>query len=195
MVLSFGSGQIQAVVAQEHVRVGEVNAEMKDGLLLMTDRALNINGPFEGILGLGLPQPPTNWTAVQEQENKHESAGAGGQSMEDIINQVMGQVGAPGSEGGQAALPEQNMRKALKGGLEKPQRQHRDSPTGFLEQAGIDRFSMCFNDGNDGVRASASLPCSTASVAWEPSTGVWTFGASRWGASPWGTCSSATEEI
>jgi len=151
MVLSFGSGQIQAVVAQEQVRVGQVNASLKDGLLLMTDRALNINGPFEGILGLGLPQPPTNWTAVQEQESKQESAVAGGQSMEDIIKQIVSQMGASGPEGGQAAPPEQNMRKALKAALEKPKRQHRDSPTGFLEQAGIGRFSMCFNDGSDGV--------------------------------------------
>ncbi|CAK0858773.1 unnamed protein product [Prorocentrum cordatum] len=151
MVLSFGSGQIQAVVAQEQVRVGQVNASLKDGLLLMTDRALNINGPFEGILGLGLPQPPTNWTAVQEQESKQESAVAGGQSMEDIIKQIVSQMGASGPEGGQAAPPEQNMRKALKAALEKPKRQHRDSPTGFLEQAGIGRFSMCFNDGGDGV--------------------------------------------
>jgi hypothetical protein len=151
MVLSFGSGQIGAVVAQEKVRVGDVEASLKDGLLLMTDRELNINGPFEGILGLGLPQAPTNWTAVEEQEHQ-QSAGAGGQSMEDMINQIMGQMGASGSGGGQqAAVPDQNMRKALKAALDQPKRVHRDSPTGFLEQAGIGRFSMCFNDGSDGV--------------------------------------------
>jgi len=163
MVLSFGSGQIQAVVAQEQVRVGQVNASLKDGLLLMTDRALNINGPFEGILGLGLPQPPTNWTAVQEQESKQESAVAGGQSMEDIIKQIVSQMGASGPEGGQAAPPEQNMRKALKAALEKPKRQHRDSPTGFLEQAGIGRFSMCFNDGADGVLRIGGAPLGNGS--------------------------------
>jgi hypothetical protein len=31
---------------------------MKDGMLLMIDRALKISGPFEGILGLGIPKVP-----------------------------------------------------------------------------------------------------------------------------------------
>ncbi|CAK0789149.1 unnamed protein product [Prorocentrum cordatum] len=168
MVLSYGSGDIQGVVVQEKVSVGGVDADLKDGLLLMVDRALKISGSFEGILGLGLPQAPTNWTAVEEQEKQQAAgaggqsmedvikqimgqAGAGGQSMEDMINQIMGQAGASGPEGGAGAIPDQNMRKALKAAVEQPKRVHRDSPTGFLEQAGIGRFSMCFNDGSDGV--------------------------------------------
>lgn len=55
-VLSYGSGDIHAVVATDVVRIGAVRATMKGGLLLMVDRALNFDGPFEGILGLGIPQ-------------------------------------------------------------------------------------------------------------------------------------------
>lgn len=55
VTMSFGSGDIQAVIATDEVSVGGVKTSMENGLLLMVDKALNINGPFEGILGLGLP--------------------------------------------------------------------------------------------------------------------------------------------
>jgi len=53
--MSFGSGDIQTVIATDEVSVGGVKTSMENGLLLMVDKALNIEGPFEGILGLGLP--------------------------------------------------------------------------------------------------------------------------------------------
>jgi hypothetical protein len=53
--MMFGSGPVQAVVASDTVRVGKLHTKMQDGVLLMTDQLLNIKGPFEGILGLGLP--------------------------------------------------------------------------------------------------------------------------------------------
>lgn len=56
ITMSFGSGDIQAVIASDDVSVGGVKTSMENGLLLMVDKALNINGPFEGILGLGLPE-------------------------------------------------------------------------------------------------------------------------------------------
>lgn len=55
VTMSFGSGDIQAVIATDKVSVGGVKTSMENGLLLMVDKALNIGGPFEGILGLGLP--------------------------------------------------------------------------------------------------------------------------------------------
>lgn len=55
ITMSFGSGDIQAVIATDEVSVGGVQTSMENGLLLMVDKALNIDGPFEGILGLGLP--------------------------------------------------------------------------------------------------------------------------------------------
>lgn len=55
VTMSFGSGDIQAVIATDEISVGGVKTSMENGLLLMVDKALNIDGPFEGILGLGLP--------------------------------------------------------------------------------------------------------------------------------------------
>jgi len=53
--ITFGSGPIDAVLASDVVKVGKVKAFMKDSVLLMVDKQLDISGPFEGILGLGLP--------------------------------------------------------------------------------------------------------------------------------------------
>lgn len=89
LLLSFGSGQIMAVAATDNVQVGGTQAQMGDSLLLMVKHALNLQGPFEGILGLGRPT----------------SAG---------------------------------------------QNQLGDVP-GFLQQAKVDRFSMCFKYKGDGV--------------------------------------------
>jgi hypothetical protein len=172
MVLSYGSGQIQGVVAQEKVGVGKVSRHLKDdGLLLMTDRALKISGQFEGILGLGLPQLATNWSKIEEEEQEEAAASSpmGGSSMEDIIQQILGHANGGGDSAGGAGgvetqIPDQVMRKILKTAVansnstkgnsttvkaHKPQ--HRDAPKGFLEQVNIPRFSMCFNDGDDGV--------------------------------------------
>lgn len=55
IVMSFGSGQIAAQIASDEVRIGVVRTFMEKGLLLMVDHALNLEGPFEGILGLGRP--------------------------------------------------------------------------------------------------------------------------------------------
>merc|ERR1719291_1383148 len=83
--------------------------------------------------------------------------------MEDIIQQILGQANGGGG-GAETQIPDQVMRKILKTAVEhsngtkanattvkahKPH--HRDSPRGFLEQVNIPRFSMCFNDGDDGV--------------------------------------------
>lgn len=58
--LSFGSGDIQAIVASDVVSVGGSRAAMENGVLLMVDKQLDFDGPFEGILGLGIPQPATS---------------------------------------------------------------------------------------------------------------------------------------
>lgn len=55
IVMSFGSGQIAAQIASDEVKIGVVRTFMDKGLLLMVDHALNLEGPFEGILGLGRP--------------------------------------------------------------------------------------------------------------------------------------------
>lgn len=56
--VTYGSGTIAAVIATDLARVGPLSATMHESLLLMvSDQELNINGPFEGILGLGVPGP------------------------------------------------------------------------------------------------------------------------------------------
>lgn len=54
--LSFGSGDIQTVLASDIVSVGGSKTTMENGLLLMVDKQLDFGGAFEGILGLGIPQ-------------------------------------------------------------------------------------------------------------------------------------------
>jgi len=247
LVLTFGSGQIKGIVAKERVKVGQVEAFLDDGLLLMTDRALNIQGAFEGILGLGVPQLPEDQPAQQPAEPTgyadkmaaEAAAKAGGEqpagdyqqmpaNMQEIMQKILGQMqrgelpaapqpgqtargdqqvtAGPVSEGGEDAgrSPEDYMRQVvgamnISGGgmmsasighalvasagslvsaaaqgtfegqnpledmLRKimsgqaaaapmadapPQRAY---PKGFLEQAKVDRFSVCFNDGSSGV--------------------------------------------
>lgn len=54
--MNYGSGQIQVLVASEHVRVANIHAQMHNGVFLMEDRReLKVHGDFEGIFGLGLP--------------------------------------------------------------------------------------------------------------------------------------------
>lgn len=93
VLLTFGSGQIEAVVATDVVQLGYTKALMKDSVLLMVDQKLRISGSFNGILGLGTPCK--NATSVG----------------------------------------------------------HADCPTegGFLESAGVQQFSLCFNQAKDGV--------------------------------------------
>mmetsp|Transcript_71020 Transcript_71020/g.196115 ORF Transcript_71020/g.196115 Transcript_71020/m.196115 type:complete len:255 (+) Transcript_71020:111-875(+) len=63
MTEMLGSGEVMGTVARDKVRIGEWEADMKDGLLLMTRKDLDFGGPFEGLLGLGLPQNPRGFLA------------------------------------------------------------------------------------------------------------------------------------
>jgi hypothetical protein len=102
LVVTFGSGQIHTAIISDQVTVGRVSTYMPDALMLMTNQNLDITGPFEGIMGLGvvkLPFSPSDSSASSPRVR------------------------------------------------------------GFLEEAGVERFSMCFNRGADGVlRLGASPP-------------------------------------
>eukprot|EP00408_Alexandrium_pacificum_P017624 CAMPEP_0171186366 /NCGR_PEP_ID=MMETSP0790-20130122/16776_1 /TAXON_ID=2925 /ORGANISM="Alexandrium catenella, Strain OF101" /LENGTH=564 /DNA_ID=CAMNT_0011651409 /DNA_START=78 /DNA_END=1772 /DNA_ORIENTATION=+ len=155
MAITFGSGTIAGVVVKDNAQIGQLKTYMKDGLLLMTDRQLNIAGHFEGILGLGLPLP----------EQAQQAAGAATASQasakedlirekEDLIRKIMkrimgGQHARPAAHGGyvqqDAAIPAQNQY------LEQASSGLAGQPTGFLEQSHVGRFSMCFNYGDNGV--------------------------------------------
>jgi hypothetical protein len=102
--MTFGSGSVTSVVASDVVELAGVKAKMKDGVLLMVDRSeLGIDGPFEGILGLG---PPVD--ASRRKTNADKEPNWNGQMN----------VG-----------------------------EYR--PTTFFEQAGVEQFSICFNEGSE----------------------------------------------
>merc|ERR1719343_243988 len=54
MLITFGSGTVEAIRAMDVAEVGGLKVNMSDGILLMTNQALRFPGKFEGILGLGL---------------------------------------------------------------------------------------------------------------------------------------------
>jgi len=184
MVLSYGSGQVTGVVAQEEVRVGVVQTFMDDGLVLMTDRALTGSaekGSFEGILGLGVPMDFGPQPEQQEDENQSEpkeedvpralqdlvdrivSGAFNGSKATSMLNEV-GDDAAPANETNQEAFREAMQSSgrgiSVKGvkadetrayGQQQQSMSERPQPKGFLEQANISRFSMCFNSGGNGV--------------------------------------------
>jgi hypothetical protein len=78
------------------VRVGDTQANMSDSLLLMVDQRLDIDGGFDGILGLGMPQKDLPLPKGHKEDEKIFRA------------------------------------------------------KGFLETAGISKFSVCAQDGGDG---------------------------------------------
>lgn len=154
MMMTYGSGTVEAVIVTESVDVDGLKVIMEDGLLLMTDQALRFPGPFEGILGLGVPMPP------MPEQPPHEAAdadqeGSSVRTPDSIIKDLMKRVFGAGGGGGEEAAKPDVYAAAPGGGRRLRQdpeaREEFRGPTGFLEQAHIPRFSMCFNHGADGV--------------------------------------------
>jgi len=129
ITLSFGSGDITVAVTTDVVKVGPaVKATMRNSLLLMLDRDWAMHGPFEGILGLGLP------------DNNY------------------------GSLDPDVAI------------VELPTGTKREGPSllkGFLREAGLRRFSLCFNDNSDGALVMGGPPLQGVSLG--------TIGQLHWG--------------
>lgn len=187
-MVTFGSGSVQAVRANDMVKVGGMSTNMSDGVLLMTDQALQLSGPFEGILGLGLPgagtlpqkitmgsdgsQMPEVMRAVpnhkRAEQANHQEEGMGGDMaapdemddsmIPDWLKDLMPMGGAgddaaasmnmPDGSGGSGPMNAGGKRqKRKKVQVFKPEH----SPKSFLEQAKVDRFSMCFNNEGGGV--------------------------------------------
>mmetsp|Transcript_29178 Transcript_29178/g.51018 ORF Transcript_29178/g.51018 Transcript_29178/m.51018 type:complete len:722 (-) Transcript_29178:128-2293(-) len=208
--MMFGSGPVEAVVASDTVRVGNVKVMMKDAVLLMTDHMLNIKGPFEGILGLGLPASHMKSglyrRSTDSESGSLKSAGSdcGGshraakyaQSAHRPVDSHHQRHGKDSSAGDgptvdyspmmNVALPHKvavevepsasllQVTKPLQKKVHLAHGTQEDSWSGskkmskgknsakgnnsagivvkgFAESAGIDRFSMCFNDGAPGV--------------------------------------------
>eukprot|EP00927_Polykrikos_kofoidii_P086593 TRINITY_DN9748_c0_g2_i1.p1 TRINITY_DN9748_c0_g2~~TRINITY_DN9748_c0_g2_i1.p1 ORF type:complete len:688 (-),score=54.17 TRINITY_DN9748_c0_g2_i1:50-2113(-) len=132
-VVTFGTGMIEAAIAEDVVDVGGVTGKMTNGLMLMVNQALHMRGGFGGILGLGLPGSQSS-RGTHNTHNTHNK----GPTMKSV-------------NGSRFLLnirpPHFNV-----------DTRHREKPhtsfkmgKGFLQEAGVDRFSMCFNDGADGV--------------------------------------------
>lgn len=92
VTLSYGSGNIEAVVASDVVRVGQAQATMDHGMFLMVDNTLGELGPpFEGLIGLG-PNPPQQ-TSLFDRTLSYKSLPWGGSSSK------------PKQEDGEIAMP------------------------------------------------------------------------------------------
>lgn len=187
MLLSFGSGQVQGVLAKETVLVGQARARMDEGILLMTAKALHFGGSFEGILGLGIPQKPE---AVERMPlrspGQHNSSGAvppaAPGDIQEALKKIIDAIKARGAAGGAVGqsgqvpamptaprmvaneeVPTLEDAIAFGGALETPETAPAPRrPGGFLEQAGIGRFSMCFNPGASGVLRIGDQPVHNA---------------------------------
>eukprot|EP00928_Gymnodinium_smaydae_P082548 TRINITY_DN65886_c0_g1_i1.p1 TRINITY_DN65886_c0_g1~~TRINITY_DN65886_c0_g1_i1.p1 ORF type:complete len:539 (-),score=68.40 TRINITY_DN65886_c0_g1_i1:71-1447(-) len=99
--LSYGSGDVEAVLAQDVLKVGNAKTFMKDGILLITNQNLKIDN-FGGILGLGVP--PNSSNAPKPAAVVFEAGG--------VVRQ----------------------------------------PRSFLEQYGVERFSICFTSDSGSLR-------------------------------------------
>merc|ERR1712110_251225 len=90
IMLTFGS--VAARIASDVAKVGELSVNMTDGILLMTQDLLLMEGNFEGILGLGAPNA-TDDATIDDDSSEQNSAAA----YEDMIKQIIGSMG--GEEG------------------------------------------------------------------------------------------------
>lgn len=167
MVLSFGSGDIEAAIVSDIAELGHLQANMNHSLLVMTDQQLNMPGPFEGILGLGMPQNHTKliYNSSAETEGGSEEMDISdilGGELQKIIDAISHKDGSSVTDDRPDVVLEidehlspiskhqpPEVSKQSKGNkeVEQPIIREIPDPISFLEQAGISRFSMCFNDG------------------------------------------------
>mmetsp|Transcript_18452 Transcript_18452/g.50661 ORF Transcript_18452/g.50661 Transcript_18452/m.50661 type:complete len:575 (-) Transcript_18452:156-1880(-) len=151
--ITFGSGTIQAIVGSDIVKVGTSSTKMENGVLLMVDRSqLRIAGEFQGILGLGVP--PTSMSSSllatgAASTRKYKQAPFPFGPLEDIFgpNGVFGPDGPFADNDGGDEIP-----KRTPLGRQHPRRGRTAESFAsklFLQEAEIDRFSMCFRDGGD----------------------------------------------
>jgi len=104
----FGSGPVQAVIATDVVNVGGLRATMKNGVLLMVGHQLRMNGPFEGILGLGQPKNETEIRRLQEEQEKEMAAAE--KKRQDDMEKMIGKS----STGDKESQPQKEMEEELK---------------------------------------------------------------------------------
>merc|ERR1719265_1530131 len=98
MLLSFGSGDIEAAIVSDVVEVGDLRANMNNSLLVMIDQRLSID--IEGILGLGMPSRKKAHLVYNSSETG-DGGGSGqmdtsdilGEDVKKILEKIMGGLG------------------------------------------------------------------------------------------------------
>jgi len=146
LVLSFGSGTVLATPTTDVVQVGGIEARMADSLLLMTDAYLQGITGFEGILGMGLPTPP-GATLGSDGDAEPQDLGDAIERSADAVLHREPELGFLGRAG--------RLRAAQPGPSDLG---NFSAPRGFLESAGLARFSLCFTEGADGGALRLGLP-------------------------------------
>merc|ERR1740123_588515 len=168
-MLSFGSGIIKGVVAMENVQVGRMSSMMDEG------KMLNFQERFEGILGLGVPRDPVKEKEKMDEMRKMAEqspfGGAGGipglpggnspegkQAIEDMLKglqDIMQQGGGArtASPAGEKLAAEDNTTAEPIATVKRqiPGMMMAQPPPSFLDQSGVKRFGICFNEGSNGV--------------------------------------------
>jgi hypothetical protein len=220
--MAFGSGEIDGVIAEDVVKVGNISNKHK-GVFLMTESRLNV--PIAGILGLGVPGSNE---VMEEAETSAKSSASSTRSMgyaayasygssyyypmssadaDDIIHQIMGGSAAEGAALGPGGKMVAEAAKLLPKGIQdeimdeilRYQKQTKTrkhalykSTPGFLEQAAVGYFDMCFNEGKDGYMGVAK----TAPAA-HRETCLESLGKAHWGIGLYGISmkSTASEKL
>eukprot|EP00927_Polykrikos_kofoidii_P016574 TRINITY_DN174_c0_g1_i3.p1 TRINITY_DN174_c0_g1~~TRINITY_DN174_c0_g1_i3.p1 ORF type:complete len:548 (-),score=76.45 TRINITY_DN174_c0_g1_i3:112-1755(-) len=137
--LAFGSGTIDAAVATDVVNIGGISATAEQSLFLMYDHRLNFQGPFEGILGLGIPKNGSISRVGGSNRQNSRASGIVKRIIEEILGGRKRQVTNPFAVG----TSTQELAHFSEEATWKPK--------SMLELAGITRFSMCFTERTDGV--------------------------------------------
>lgn len=161
VVLMFGSGPIETVISTDVVRMGHKGITLENGLFLMVDQMLDFSGPFEGIMGLGLPkefrhkqqsyvlhktQGPANETKKSPMWSPHIDGLAGYNEEADMDEPYPVHISDNKSLANHthARIVDVIHGKSI-------------YESDFMRKAGINRFSMCFNDDWDGMTGTLRL--------------------------------------
>lgn len=134
--LSYGSGDITAVLSTDFIQIGKIRAEMKNGLLLMIQQKLDFydeSTRFEGVLGLGTPRSGNAKIDIAQPFHTF---------IENSSNMFPHVDFDTGTDIG-----------AYTDGIVDTKMSHQEKSTHiptFLEAAQIDRFSICFLEGGTG---------------------------------------------
>jgi len=152
VAITFGSGTIEAAIATDVVKVGNISQRLEDGVLLMTNRAqLQIDGSFEGILGLGIPKDAQAVEFLQQTQSPNVPL------IRDMLCMLM-----PEFCDDPNAFPAPGRREP-----KEPFRGRRATTQTklYLEEANIDRFTMCFRDNNQSGALHLDVPAFSSPIA------------------------------